>query len=190
MKTRVKAFIFAVTMLAVVSSGMAQVSLQKTAADLFKSLKVGQWVELQGSPQADLTYSTKKVKLLTGDFQDDDWEIRGVVKAINAGQKSFTVFRVPVTVTMETVYESADGLFKAFNDLAVGILVECEGTYLKDGKFSAEEVQRELEFKPTELNELQVVGKVEKIDAVKRTVTVMNSTFRIADATKIQSVVK
>lgn len=190
MKTLFKTLLCAAIMLVAVNSSMAQVGVQKTAADLFKSLKVGQWVELQGTPQADLLYAAKKVKLLTGDFQDDDWEIKGVVKGINAAQKQFTVLRIPVTVTTESVYESPDGTFTAFNDLAVGMLVECEGTYLKDGKFSAEEVQRETDFKPAELNELQVVGKVEKLDPVKRTVTVMNSTFRIVDATKIQSAVK
>jgi len=190
MKKLMKSIVLAATLLAAANSGNAQVATQKTVADLFKSLKVGQWLELQGTPQADMSYTAKKVKLLTGDFQDDDWEIKGVVKSVSATQKQFTVFRIPVTVTPDCVYESPDGTFTAFDNLKTGILVECEGTYLKDGKFLAEEVQHETDFKPAELNELLVVGKVEKIDPAKRTVTIMGSTFRIAGATKIQSVVK
>lgn len=189
MKTLMRCIVLAIALLAV-SSGHAQVATQKTVADLFKTLKVGQWLELQGTPQADMLYAAKKVKLLTGDFQDDDWEIKGVVKSVNPASKQFTVYRIPVTVTPDCVYESPDGTFTAFDKLRTGILVECEGTYLKDGKFLAEEVQHETDYKPAELNELAVVGKVEKFDAAKRTVTIMGSTFRIADTTKIQSVVK
>jgi len=190
MKTLMKAIVLAATLLATVNSSMAQVTVQKTVAELFKSLKVGQWVELEGTIQADFSYNAKKIKLLTGDFQDDDWEVKGVVKAVNPTKKQFTLFRLPVIVTAESEYESPDGTFTAFDDLETGMLVECEGTYLKDGTFSAEEIQRETDFKPNELSELRAVGKVEKLDPVKRTVTMMGATFKIGDATKVQSAVK
>jgi len=190
MKTLMKSIVLAATLLVMANSGVAQITMQKTAADLFKSLKVGQWVELEGTIQADFSYTAKKVKLLTGDFEDDDWEVKGVVKAVNPAKKQFTVFRLSVIVTAESEYESPDGKFNGFDDLENGMLVECEGTYLKDGTFSAEEVQRETDFKPNELNEMRAVGKVEKIDPVKRTVTMMGMTFRIVDATKVQSAVK
>jgi len=190
MKTLMKSIILAATVLLTVNSSIAQVTMQKTAADLFKSLKVGQWVELEGTIQADFSYTTKKVKLLTGDFQDDDWEIKGVVKAINTAKKQFTVFRLSVSVTAESEYESPDGKFNGFDDLETGMLIECEGTYLKDGTFSAEEVQQETDFKPNELNEMRAVGKVEKLDPVKRTVTTMGMTFKIVEATKVLSAVK
>jgi len=190
MKTLMNSIFVAVTLLVAVNSSVAQVAVQKTAADLFKSLKVGQWAELEGTIQADFSYTAKKVKLLTGDFQDDDWEVKGVVKTVSAFKKQFTVFRLPVIVTAESEYESPDGTFTAFDDLETGMLVECEGTYLKDGTFSAEEVQREADFKPNELNEMRAVGKVEKLDPVKRTVTMMGMTFKIVDATKVQSAVK
>ncbi len=190
MKSLVRSIILAVTALLTVNNSIAQVTMQKTAADLFKSLKVGQWVEMEGTVQADFSYTAKKVKLLTGDFQDDDWEVKGVVKAINAAKKQFTVFRLSVIVTAESEYESPDGKLNSFDDLKTGMLVECEGTYLKDGTFSAEEVQQETDFKPNELNEMRAVGKIEKLDPVKHTVTTLGLTYKIVDATKVLSAVK
>lgn len=172
------------------NTGVAQVGMQKSAADLFKTIKVGQWVELEGTLQQDFSLTTKKVKFLTGDFQDDDWELKGVVKTLSPTKKQFTIGRVTVLATAESEYESPDGTFKAFGDLKTGMLVECEGTFLKDGTFSAEEIQQETDFKPNELNEIRAVGKVEKIDPVKRTVTMMGTTYKIVDATKVLSVVK
>jgi len=192
MKTQLKLALalIGVMLLAAANIGIAQVGAQKTAGDLFKTLKVGQWVELEGTVQKDFSMITKKVKLLTGDFQDDDWEIKGVVRTIDPIKKQFHVSRIPVQVTAESEYESPEGTFKSFGDLKVGMLVECEGTYLKDGMFSPEEIQRETDFKPNELNELRTVGKVERVDPLKRTVTMMGATFKIVDATKVQSAVK
>ncbi|MCG3119086.1 MAG: hypothetical protein ALAOOOJD_01414 [bacterium] len=182
--------LIAAVFLAMVNTGVAQVGMQKSAADLFKTIKVGQWVELEGTLQSDFSLSTKKVKFLTGDFQDDDWELKGVVKTISPTKKQFTIGRISVLATAESEYESPEGTFKGFADLKTGMLVECEGTFLKDGTFSAEEIQQETDFKPNELNEIRAVGKVEKIDPIKRTVTMMGTTFKIVEATKVQSVVK
>jgi len=175
-----------------VNTSMAQVTTatQMTAADLFKTLKVGQWIELEGTVQTDFSLITKKVKLLTGDFQDDDWELKAKVRTIDPAKKQFQLLRIPVQVTADSEYESPEGTFKSFGDLKVNMLVECEGTFLKDGTFSAEEVQQETDFKPNELNELKAIGKVEKVDPVKQAVTMMGASFKIVSATKVQSAVK
>jgi hypothetical protein len=192
MKRQAKWIAALAVVLVAASTSMAQTTstMQKSAGDLFKSLKVGQWVELEGTVQKDYSLITKKIKFLTGDFQDDDWELKATVRTIDPAKKQFQLVRIPVMVTADSEYESPEGDFKSFSDLKVGFLVECEGTYLKDGMFSAEEVQKETDFKPNELNELRAVGKVEKLDPLKRTVTMMGTTFKIVDATKIQSAVK
>jgi hypothetical protein len=192
MKTLTKLAVFLFIALLGVNESMSQTTMmtQMTAADLFKSLKIGQWVEIEGTAQSDMSLVAKKVKLLTGDFQDDDWEIKGKVRSVDPAKKQFQVLRIPVSVNADSEYESPEGTFKSFSDLKPGMLVECEGTFLKDGTFSAEEVQQETDFKPNELNELRAVGKVEKLDPLKRTVAVIGATFKIVDVTKVQSAVK
>ncbi|MDZ7291731.1 MAG: DUF5666 domain-containing protein [candidate division KSB1 bacterium] len=192
MVTKVKfiVVVFAALFLAAAKSGETQVAVQKTAADLFKTLKPGQWVELEGTVQKDYTVLTKKVKLLTGDFQDDDWEIKAAVRTIDKAKKQFQVLLLPVVTSQETEYENDAGTFKSFDQLKVGMLVECEGTYLKDGTFAAEEVQEETDYEPNELHELRAVGKVEKIDPEKRTVKMVGVTFKIIESTKVQSALK
>src|SRR6266516_4226832 len=48
-----------------------------TPAGLFHLVKVGQWVELEGMPQKDQTVLCSEVKILTGDFLEDDWNATG-----------------------------------------------------------------------------------------------------------------
>jgi len=160
------------------------------ASDLFQTAKPGQWVELEGVVQKDFTVIAKKVKFLTGDFQEDDWELKAAVRTIDRTNKQFNLLLIPIKVSAKTEYENAAGTFKQFEDLKIGMLVECEGTFLKDGCFAAEEVQEESDFKPEEPGELRAVGKIEKLDPRQHTVTVFGVKFKIIEATKIQSALK
>ncbi len=169
------------------ASGSAQT---KTAADLFSVLKPGQWVKIEGAAQKDMTVIAKEVKLLTGDFQNDDYEIEAPVRAIlDKTKKQFQLLTIPVTMEADAKYESNDGTFTSFEQLRPGMFVEIEGAYLKDGSFLADEVQPET-ADPKDTDSVVLVGKAEKVDAAKRTITLMGVTFQIGEKTKVKSVIK
>ncbi len=162
----------------------------KTAADLFSTLKPGQWIKIEGSPQKDLTVIAKEVKLLTGDFQDDDCEIEATVRAVlDKTKKQFQLLTIPVTMEADAKYESDDGSFTSFEQLKAGMFVEIEGAYLKDGSFLANEVQPEV-ADADDVGGVALVGKTEKVDAAKRTITIMGVTFQVGEKTKVKSVIK
>ncbi len=160
--------------------------------DVFKTLKAGQWVQLEGVPQKDLTVLATEIKLLTGDFKDDDWEILGTVRAVYRERKEFEILRLKIKSDDKTDFETKDakGVFKSFADLKAGMMVEIEGSYLKDGTFMAEEVQDETASKADEAGTVTFVGKVDKFNPLHRTVTVMGTTFTITDKTQAKSSLK
>jgi hypothetical protein len=160
--------------------------------DVFKTLKVGQWVQLEGVPQKDYSVLATEIKFLTGDFQDDDWEVFGAVRAVYKEKKEFYILNLKVKVNDATDFETKDqtGKFKSFNDMKTGMLVEMEGTYLKDGTFLAEEVQDESARKAEESGTVTLVGKVEKFDPNHQKVTVMGISFTITDKTQAKSKIK
>ena len=174
------------------SSGLAMAQAgKKSSGDIIKSLKPGQWVQLDGAIQKDLTILTKKVKFITGDFQDDDWEIKAPLRRIvDPSKRQFEVLRLAVAMAEGADYENDAGTLKSFGDLKVGMLVELEGTFLKDGSFLAEEVQQELDFEPQEINEIKAVGKVERVNPANSTVVLMGITFQISPSTTSKSVIK
>ncbi len=169
------------------NNGSAQT---KTAAELFAALKPGQWVKIEGAAQKDFTVIAKEVKLLTGDFQDDDFEIEAPVRAIvDKSKRQFQLLTIPITMEADAKYESDDGTFTSFEQLQPGMFVEIEGAYLKDGSFLADEVQPET-VDAEDAGNVVLVGKAEKVDAAKRTITMMGVTFQIGEKTKVKSVIK
>lgn len=169
-------------------AGAESFAQTKTAADLFSTLKPGQWIKIEGASQKDMTVIAKEVKLLTGDFQDDDCEIEAPVRAIiDKDKKQFQLLTIPVMMEADAKYESDDGSFTRFDQLKPGMYVEIEGAYLKDGSFLADEIQPE---SAAEAAGVVLVAKAEKVDAAKRTITLMGVTFQISDKTKVKSVIK
>ncbi len=160
--------------------------------DIFKTLKVGQWVQLEGVPQKDFSVLATEIKFLTGDFQDDDWEVFGEVRAVYRERKEFYILGLKVKVDDKTGFETKDaaGKFKSFNDLKAGMLVEIEGTFLKDGTFLAEEVQDETKRKAEEAGTVTLVGKVEKFDPNHQKITVMGISFTVTNKTQAKSKIK
>lgn len=188
MASRVRCALFAAALLALMfPRAQAQT---KTAADLFSVLKRGQWVKIKGVAQKDLTVLAEEVKLLTGDYQDDDCEIEAPVRAIlDKKERRFQLLTIPVVMEPDAKYESADGAFTRFEQLKPGLRVEVEGSYLKDGSFLADEVQPE----PADSEEaggVVLVGRTEKLEPGTRTIVLMGVTFQITDRTKVKSVIK
>jgi hypothetical protein len=193
MTTRSKLYAVAISalFLAAANTSTAQPSGPMKAADIFTSVKPGQWVQMEGAIQKDYTVLCQEVKILTGDFQDDDWEIKAPVrKIVDPAKRQFEVLLLPVQMTEDADYENEAGTFKGFNDIKQGMLLEIEGTFLKDGTFLAEEAQEEVPEDAEATTSITAVGKVEKLDAEKRVVNLMGITFMITDKTKVKSAIK
>jgi len=160
--------------------------------DVFKTVKPGQWVQVEGVPQKETTVMAKKIKILTGDFQNDDWEVFGTVRALQKQDKGFEILLLKIRSDNNTAFETASPTksFKGLDDVKPGMLVEVEGTYLKDGTFLADEIQDETEGKADEAGTVTFVGKAEKVDPGKRTVTVMGVEFQITANTQAKSAIK
>lgn len=162
--------------------------------DLFKTVKPGQWIQVDGVLQRNMSVRASEVKVLTGDLQNDDWELLGVVRRLNNKRKEFYIMNIRVRTSKETEFEHWDDekadLFKDFSNLKNGMLVEVEGTFLKDGTFLALEVQNETGNPKRDLDEVSVTGKVQKINPSRKTVTVMGTVFEIRKQTDIKSAIK
>jgi hypothetical protein len=198
MKSRLYVFtvLLAALLLTTASSAQAQMRMIMSPAEIVAALKVGQWVKMEGVVQKDFTVSTKDVEMLTGDFLEDDWSIQAVSRSIDPNKKEFKLLLMPIKTQENTEYKakrSIVGTFNSFADLQNGMLVEVDGTYQKDGTFLALEIEdksADLVDKPELKNEIEAVGKVEKIDKSRRTVTVMGVTFHIIDKTRLKAVIK
>ncbi|MCL4705888.1 hypothetical protein KJ068_12045 [bacterium] len=195
MKTRNRFFAAALglLLLGAASSGWAQPKVWMTPAEIMAALKPGQWVQMEGTIQKDLTVMCTQLKIMTGDFLDDDWSLVGVVRKVDQEKQQMEIMRIPVKVHKDTEYENEAGTFKGFSQVKVGSFVEVEGTYLKDGTFLAKEVEDESQKLAEDSgleNTIEAEGKVEKVDVAKSTFTVMGMTIKITNQTKSRSVIR
>lgn len=166
---------------------------QMTPAEILAAIKPGKWVKLQGVIQRDFSILCLKVKILTGDFLDDDWSITGVVHNIDRATHGFRMLNIPVKTDNNTQYETKVGTFKSFADMKPGLMLEVDGTYLKSDTLltvEIEDVSSELLTEPTLENEIEVRGKVDRVDIPNRTVTLMGIKFHIVAKTRLKSAIR
>ena len=185
--------VLAALLLVAVHASVAQMKGKMTAADTLAALKPGQWVELEGNVQQDFSVLCTEIKLLTGDLLDDDWKLTGIIRSVNKEKQAMEILRLPIKIQPETEFDDDDGKMKSFTDVKTNMLVEVEGTYLKDGTLLAKEIDNEsakLTKKPQAKDKIKARGKVEKIDATKRTITLMGIAFQLTDGTQGMSAVK
>ncbi len=158
--------------------------------DLFQSLKEGQWVELEGTPQRDRSALCTEAKILTGDLLEDDWSVTGIVRSVDLQKRVVVVHTLPIRMRERVELDSPNG---RLNDFRPGMLISADGTYMKDGSFLAKELEDEtqkLERKPQYHTRIQFVGRIEKLNSARQTVTLMGTTFVVNDRTRVKSVVK
>ncbi len=159
--------------------------------DIFATAKVGQWAEIKGAPQKDNSFIATKIKFLTGDLLDDEWEVAGKILSIDVLRKEIRVVRHwPIRCQKETEFENKDGNPITMESLQVGMTIESEGTFLKDGTFLAKEVEEDELKEPEEADHVTLLGKIEKVDASARTIQIMGTTFLVTDQTKSKSAIK
>jgi len=174
-------------------AGPAPAGKNPAAADPLATLKVGHWVRLDGPIQADSTALCEELRVLTGDFLDDDWALRGFVTAVDASRNEIVIGGIRIQVTEDTGFDSPKKSFRKFSDLRAGSLLEVEGAYLKKRRFLAREVDDESDDHPRTpwtRNRIRVVAKVERVDARRRLVTAMGFVFQLTDRTQIRTVIE
>jgi predicted RNA-binding protein len=184
-----------VLLLVAVHHSAAQIKGQMTTADILATLKPGQWAQLEGTIRPDMSIICTEVKLLTGDLLDDDWEITGAIRKVNQEKKEVEILRVPIKVQSDTEFKDKAGTLKSFADVKTRLFVRAEGTYLKDGTFLAKQIRNRSpepgeKADPDLQTEIEVVGRVEKIDPTNRTITLMGMSFQLNDRTKGKSAIK
>lgn len=163
------------------------------AEERLASLEVGQWVHIEGAVRADSAGRCDELRLLTGDFLDDDWALKGFLQAVDTLKGEFSIGGVRAQATADTRFDSPKKNFRRLSEMRAGLLVEIEGTWLKSGKFLALEVDDEtdeLARTPWAKNRVMVVGKVERVDAKKRLVSAMGLVFEVTDRTRLRSVIE
>ncbi len=176
--------------LAAATPGSAQSKVWMTPAEITAALKPGQWVKLEGSVQKDFSVQCKELKILTGDFLDDEWSISMIVKKIDPDKQQVEIMHLPIKIKQDAEYQ---GALKSFSDVKVGMYLDVNGTYLKDGTFLAKQVEDEsfkLVEKPETASEIDIKGKIEKLDKANNSITIMGTTVRITEKTKSRSVIK
>ena len=163
------------------------------ATDPLVGLKTGHWVQLEGALQGDSTASCDELRILTGDFMDDDWSVRGYAQTIDTSKDEIVIGGIRTQVTETTGFDSPRPDFRKLADINTGVLLEVEGTYLKHRRFIAHEVDDESDENvrpPWPRNRIRIVAKVERVDSRRRLVTVMSYVFQLTDKTRIRSVIE
>ena len=161
--------------------------------DLLSTLKPGHWIQAEGLIQSDSTSTCDELRILTGDFLDDDWALRGYLVAVDTLKREAVIGGIRFQATDNTAFDSPKPSFRRFADLRKGMLMEIEGTYLKHRRFLALEVDDESDERgnpPWPQNRIRVVARVERLDFQRRIVTSMGFVFQLTDKTRIRSVIE
>jgi len=160
------------------------------AAGPYGGLEVGHWVRLKGTAGGPSPIACTELRRLAGDFLDTDWSIKAVVGPVDSARREFAMGPWRVRVSDRTVYDNSEGNFAGFADLHPGMFIEVEGAYVSGRPLLAAEVDDEtdeLEARPALRNQLEIVGRVERLDAKERLITVMGIPFQMNGKTKVRS---
>ncbi|MGH2651818.1 MAG: DUF5666 domain-containing protein [Actinomycetota bacterium] len=175
------------------ATGWCQVGRKGTAVGYLGALRVGQWIQLEGTLRPGAPAWCTEVRRLAGDFLDDDWFIKGRVESLDPVTQTFAIAGCRIQATAGTIYDNPRGTFRGFSDVRAGMLVEAEGTFLQTRRLLAAEVDDESDEvarDPHLLRKIEVVGRVERVDPRRRTVRVMGIEFQVHDRTKLRSVIE
>src|SRR5262245_9051072 len=187
------AFVAALALALAPGAGWPQTTKRPTASDHLASLKVGQWIQLDGKVRGESSAWCTELKQLAGDFLDDDWSIQGALQAVDPGRQEFTIGGCHIQVSASTTYDDPHHKIKGLHDLRPGMLLDVEGTFLRTGTLLAAEVDDESDERarrPSLKDQVEIVGRIEKVDTRQRMITVMGVPFQVTDKTKLRSAVQ
>ena len=174
------------------TAGWSQASKNGTLGDRMAGLRVGHWVQLEGMVRGSGPAHCSEVRPLAGDFIDDDNSLKGLVKSVDFTRREFSIGACKIRVTGNTAYDNPKGTLRGIADMRPGMIVDVEGTLLQDGTLLAAEVDDESEEiaeNPRVRDEVEVTGKIERIDPRRHVVTVMGIEFQINARTRMLSAI-
>jgi hypothetical protein len=177
----------------VAATGWAQAGGKRPPADALASFRVGQWIRLEGTSRGAATISCTGLRQLAGDFLDDDWALRGAVQSVDPESRTFVIAGCRIQVTEDTSFENRHSNFTGIHDLKPGMVVDVEGTFVPDRGLVAAEVDDESDEvagRPDRMAQIEIVGRIQKVDTRHRLVSVMGVEFQITDKTKVRSVIR
>ncbi|MCI0695845.1 DUF5666 domain-containing protein [candidate division KSB1 bacterium] len=196
MNGRIHVFAAGLVASALVAVGAGEVQTKMTPKEMIAALKPGQWVKVKGTALSDSLITCNEMRILIGDFLDDDWSVTGVVRKVDQENRKLEIWRLPIKINEDAKFESdedEDKNFAGIADLKVGMFLEIGGTYLKDGIFLAGEIDdksERLEEEPELKHAIRAEGKVEKVDAANHRFTLMGMAFQVTASTSSRSVIK
>lgn len=179
--------------MALITSTAAHAKSARNArkADVLATLKTGQWIRIEGVLQKDRTLQCTEIKILTGDFLDDDWALTGQIDDVDVRNRRISIGPISVHVAEDAAIEGLNG-HGSFASIRRDMIVEVDGTYLKDRTFLAMDVDDEsdeISFRSGE-QRLRVVAKVEAADPGRRRLHAMGLVFILSDETQMKSVIR
>lgn len=175
------------------AAGWTQPVKPRAVADPLAGLRVGQWITLEGVQQGARTVSCTSLRRLVGDLLDEDWSLKGLVKAVDAGRQEFSISGCRVRVNEHTIYGHPKKTFTRFSDIREGMVIEAEGPFLQNGVLLAAEMDEEsheLVRHPNLRSQIELQGKIERLDVRKRLVTVMGIDFQVSEKTRVRSAIQ
>jgi len=184
----------AVTLLAIPARFVsAQSNSTMTVPQVMAAVKPGQWILLEGTPQANGTVLCSKIKVLTGAIDDSAWSIRTTLRGVDPAKQALTVGQYHVALMQHPKFNSPTGSLKGLSGLKTGMLVKVEGVYHSDGSFVAKKVNDESDQVPRKAGiekKLRLQGRIQRLDPAQKTITVMGTTFMMSAATRVESAQK
>jgi hypothetical protein len=172
------------------STGPADIKTPITIAELFNKAKPGMWVRLEGTPQPDQTIHCTKARLISGNIDDNDCQIRGQIRAVAPAARQLTIGGHVVKIKDSPKLTPIETLH-SINDLKVGMFVKVVGTYSPDGLLARKVDDQSADVAGKAGAEKKVLhqGKVERVDPVRKAIVLMGSTFVLTPDTKATAVV-
>lgn len=159
--------------------------------DIFATAKPGQWADIKGPYQKDNSIMATKIKFVSGAISEGDCEISGKIISLDPEKREIKIARqLPIKCAADAEFKDKNGVAIAFTSLKVGMMVEAEGTYQKEGVFLAAEIEEDEIKEEEEADYLTVFGKIEKADASAKTIQIMGMTFVVTEQTKSKASIK
>ena len=182
-----------ISMLMVPAGAPGQAGRNAGTAQQLAALRAGQWVQLDGMLQPDSTALCTEVRLLIGDFLDDDWALKGTIQAVDASRRQITIAGTRIQLVKNAIFDDFGPGFRGVPDLRPGMLVEVGGTYKPQGWFLAKELDDESGDSgrtPWPRGRITVVGRIARADQSPRRIHAMGFSFQLTDTTRLRTVIE